>query len=150
MKALPLMDSFYGLTPESEIVVQPLLGAYETKKIQSLKKINKYVLVSFFGVNDPETALKYRGAIISTDKNLLSDLQETEYFHDQIIGLTVYTSDGDIIGTVSEIFETGSNDIFVVNGSEKEYLIPAIKDVIKNINLEKRSITIKVLEGLLD
>jgi 16S rRNA processing protein RimM len=150
MKALPLKDSFYLLAPENEVSAELRSGVSELIKIKSLKKLSKYALVSFYGINDPETALKYRGAILSADKSLLPALQEEEYFHEQIIGLTVFTTDGDVIGRVSGIFETGSNDVYAVKGPDKEYLIPAIHDVIKKINLEERSIIIQVLEGLLD
>jgi len=150
MKALPLIDSFYSLAPENEISVILQSGFTESMKIKSLKKLNKYALVSFYGINDPETALKYRGAILSADKSLLPALQEEEYFYEQIIGLTVYTTDGNILGKITDIFETGSNDVYVVKGSDKEYLIPAIRDVIKEINLVEDKIIIQTVEGLLD
>ena len=112
--------------------------------------MNKYALISFYGINDPETALNYRGAIISADKSMMPSLDADEYFYDQIIGLRVSTTDGDKLGVVSDIFQTGSNDVYVVKGSGKEYLIPAIHDVIKEINLENKSLLVQVLEGLLD
>ena len=133
-----------------EITVKLATGASEALKIKSFKKLGKYALVSFYGINDPETALKYRGAILSADKSVLPALQEEEYFYEQLIGLTVYTTDGDAIGTVSDIFETGSNDVYVVKSLDREYLIPAIRDVIKEINLDERRIIIQILEGLLD
>lgn len=150
MKALPLIDTFYLLSPENDISVNLPSGFKESMKIKSLKKLNKYALVSFYGINDPETALKYRGAILSADKSLLPALREKEYFYEQIIGVTVYTTDGNIIGKVTDIFETGSNDVYVVKGSDKEYLIPAIRDVIREINLEEDRIIIQTVEGLLD
>lgn len=150
MKALPLIDTFYLLSPENDISVNLPSGFKESMKIKSLKKLNKYALVSFYGINDPETALKYRGAILSADKSLLPALREKEYFYEQIIGVTVYTTDGNIIGKVTDIFETGSNDVYVVKESNKEYLIPAIRDVIKEINLDEEKIIIQTIEGLLD
>jgi len=150
MKALPLIDRFYSLVPENEIVVNLPSGISESVQIKSLEKLNKYALVSFCGINDPETALKYRGSILGTNKSLLPVLREEEYFYDQLIGLTVCTTEGNVIGKVSEIFETGSNDVYVVNGPDREYLIPAIHDVIKEINLEEGRIIIQLIEGLLD
>lgn len=150
MKALPLIDIFYALIPEIEVVLKLPSGSSESVKIKSLKKQNKYALVSFYEINNPETALKYRGAIISADKSLLPSLQAKEYYHDQIIGLTVFTIAGDNIGRITDIFPTGSNDVYVVSGPDKEYLIPAIHDVIREINLETGEITIQIIEGLLD
>ncbi len=150
MKALPLIDIFYALAPENKVVLTLPSGISEPVKIKSLKKQNKYALVSFYEINNPETALKYRGAIISADKSLLPSLHAEEYYHDQIIGLAVCTTAGDNIGRITGIFPTGSNDVYVVRGPDKEYLIPAIHDVIKEINLEEGKIIIQVLEGLLD
>jgi 16S rRNA processing protein RimM len=150
MRALPLTDSFYSLAPENTVVVNLRSGISESMKIKSLKKLNRYALVSFCGINDPETALKYRGAILGTGKSLLPVLQEEEYFYEQLIGLTVYTTEGSVIGQLSEIFETGSNDVYVVKGPDREYLIPSIRDVIKKISLEEGKIIIHTLEGLLD
>jgi len=151
MKALPLMDTFFLLAPENEISLNLPSGFIESMKIKSLKKFSsRYALVSFYGINDPETALKYRGAILSADKSLLPALHKEEYFYEQIIGLTVCTTDGNILGKVIDIFETGSNDVYVVKGSDKEYLIPAIRDVIREINLGEDRIIIQTVEGLLD
>jgi 16S rRNA processing protein RimM len=125
-------------------------GLTECRKLSSVRKAGKYAILSIDGINSPECASEYRGAEIEADKSLMPDLSETEYFQDQIIGLVVCTPDGTVIGTVSEIFETGSNDVYVVEGSEKEYLIPAIRDVILEVNLEGRKIIIQPIEGLLD
>ena len=64
-------------------------------------------------------------------------------------GLTVKTQGGRFLGAVTEILQTGSNDVFVVKG-QKEYLIPFINDVVIDINLEAETITISLLEGLID
>lgn len=78
------------------------------------------------------------------------ELADGEFLVDDIIGLSVISKDGEDIGMVSEIFGTGSNDIFVVTKGEKEYLIPAIRDVIKKIDIENKKIIIEVMEGLLE
>jgi 16S rRNA processing protein RimM len=74
-------------------------------------------------------------------------LPEGVYYHYQIIGLGVYTVDGDYLGKIMSIFETGSNDVYVVRGEDKEYLIPAIKDVIKEIDLEAKKMIVKLMEA---
>jgi len=77
-------------------------------------------------------------------------LRENEFYHRQIIGLVAITSEGREIGKVVEIMETGSNDVYVVRGQGKEYLIPAVKDVISSVDLDSGTITIIPIEGLLD
>ena len=150
MKALPLIDIFYSLATENQVVLNLPSGISEAMKIKSLKKLNKYAVVSFYEIDNPEIALKYRGAIIYADKSLLASLPEEVYFYDQLIGLAVCTEDGNSIGRITDIFPTGSNDVYAVKGPDKEYLIPAIHDVIKEINLKEGKIIIQALEGLLD
>ena len=78
----------------------------------------------------------------------LGDLQEGEYYWQDIIGLDVYGEDDCHLGWVETIFPTGSNDVYVCRGGGKEILIPAIADVIIRINLEERKMIIRLLEGL--
>lgn len=77
-------------------------------------------------------------------------MRENEFYHRQIIGLVAITSEGREIGKVVGIMETGSNDVYVVRGQGKEYLIPAVKDVISSVDLDSGTITIIPIEGLLD
>jgi 16S rRNA processing protein RimM len=150
MKALPLSDRLFSLSPETEVILSLKSGVSSSRKISSVKKAGKYAILAFYGISTPENAAEYRGALLETDRSILQELPEAEYFHEQIIGLTAFTTDGNIIGIVSGIFETGSNDVYVVSGNEKEYLIPAIRDVILEINLNENKMVIQPLEGLLD
>ena len=77
-------------------------------------------------------------------------LPEDEYYHDQIVGLQVITTDGERIGDVTDILSGTSNDNYIVRGPSGEVLIPAIDDVIQSIDLDKGIITIKAINGLLD
>ena len=91
-----------------------------------------------------------RNAVIEMGEKDLPALPENEYYHRQIIGLAVITSEGNEIGRVTEIMETGSNDVYIVKGQGKEYLIPAIKDIVTHIDLASGTITITPLHGLLN
>lgn len=75
---------------------------------------------------------------------------EDEYYWRDLIGLTVHTNQGVELGTLVDIFETGSSDIYVVRGGSKEYLIPAIADVITHIDIPGKTMIITPLDGLLD
>lgn len=150
LKALPLSDSIHFLKPDSAVLLLTSEGVQEIKKINSIKKHNKYFIISFYEVPDMASAAKYRDSTINIKKDLLKCSKEDEYFYDQIIGLSVYTTEGNIIGKVVDIFETGSNDVYVVKNNDKEYLIPAIKDVVKKIEPDANRIIIKVLDGMLD
>jgi 16S rRNA processing protein RimM len=77
-------------------------------------------------------------------------LPEGQYYHHQIIGLQVRTSQGEYIGDIIDILTGKSNDNYIVRSPKGEILIPAIEDVVQSVDLEKGCITIEAIEGLLD
>lgn len=76
-------------------------------------------------------------------------LPEGQYYHHQIIGLQVRTTQGELIGTITEVLTGKSNDNYIVQSDNGEILIPAIEDVVQAIDLEQGFMTIEAIEGLL-
>ena len=112
--------------------------------------LNDFVLLSLSGVRERNGAEALRGLTIYVDPEQALPLAEGEYYHHQIEGLSVLTEDGQTLGRVSEVLETGANDVYVVAGPAGELLLPAIKDVILHIDLVRKSMTVRVPEGLSD
>ncbi|MGH2367127.1 MAG: ribosome maturation factor RimM [Chloroflexota bacterium] len=77
-------------------------------------------------------------------------LPDGEYFVHQIVGLAVRTTDGEELGTVREVLQTGSNDVYVVRGPRGEVLLPATKEVIKDVDLAGGTMLVELLPGLVD
>jgi len=125
-------------------------GQRDVRTIHSVRIDRGALIISFEGINSREEAALLRRAVIEVQENNLPALPENKFYHRQIIGLIVVTPEGRKIGQITEIIETGSNDVYVVKGQGKEYLIPAIKDVISCIDLRSGTITIAPLKGLLD
>ena len=79
------------------------------------------------------------------------DLADGEYYYHQIVGLNVVDLDGNSIGKIKEIMESGANDVWVIQrAGEKDLLIPAIKDVVKDVQIENHQVIIDMLDGLDD
>jgi len=76
-------------------------------------------------------------------------LPEGQYYHFQLIGLEVWTTQGELLGNITEVLTAKSNDNYVVKGNEREILIPAVEDVVKSIDLNKGRIVIEAIPGLL-
>ena len=76
-------------------------------------------------------------------------LPEGQYYHPQIIGLQVRTTQGELLGKITKVLSGKSNDNYIVQGENGEILIPAIEDVIKSVDLEQGCVTIEAIEGLL-
>lgn len=101
-------------------------------------------------VDSPETAQKLKGQTVEIPSSQLEPLPEGQYYHFQIIGLEVWTTEGEQLGKVTEILAAESNDIYVVHGNRGEILIPAIANVIQSVDLKQGRLTIEPIEGLLN
>jgi len=97
---------------------------------------------------DREAAEAFRGQLVQIRVEQAAPLPSGQYYQHQIIGLPVVTEEGEALGDVTEILETGANDVYVVSGPQGEILLPAIGSVIRQIDLEVRRITVHLLEGL--
>jgi 16S rRNA processing protein RimM len=142
---LPLTFDPERFSRLKEVAVQ-IRDGIEQKKLRSVRPHKSNLLIGFEGCDTPEDARKYRGALIKIKKSESPKLPDGVYYHYQIIGLDVYTINGDYLGQITSIFETGSNDVYVVRGEDRECLIPAIKDVIQEIDLEAKKMMVKPLE----
>ena len=119
-------------------------------EIESVRYQKKQVLLKLKGIDTIEEAEKYREDYLKINRNKEEKLPEDTYYIVDLIGLDLYTEDGELLGKLDDVFSTGSNDVYVVKNSEgKQILLPAISDVIKNIDLEQKKIVVNLIEGLL-
>jgi 16S rRNA processing protein RimM len=118
--------------------------------VTSVRPHKKVHLLKLKGVDSLEEAERLRGARILIGKEILNSKRCDEYFWHELIGLEVYLSRGEYVGKIKHILPTGSNDIYVVEEGEKEVLIPALYDVIQEIDLTRNRMIISDVEGLLD
>ncbi|MEK4562076.1 ribosome maturation factor RimM [Staphylococcus sp. FSL K6-3157] len=118
-------------------------------KIASYRMHKGLHMLTFEGINNINDIEYLKGETLLQERDHEEiELGEHEFYYSDIIGCTVFNEDTPI-GRVIEIFETGANDVWVVKG-DKEYLIPYIADVVKEIDVEGRRIQITPMEGLLD
>ena len=93
--------------------------------------------------------VKYRNCYIKLPREKARKLPENTYFIADLIGLEVYTEEGRLLGKVDDIYNSGASDIYVIkDATGKQILLPAIKEVIKQIDLEQEKIVVHLLEGL--
>ncbi|WP_034550445.1 ribosome maturation factor RimM [Carnobacterium funditum] len=119
--------------------------------VASHRKHKMFDILSFqdhSNINDVE---KYRDGILKVTSDQLGDLPENEYYLHQIIGLSVQDEEGQELGEVTEVLSPGANDVWVIKRPKgKDLLIPYIEDIVLNVDLENKHVTIHVMEGLLD
>lgn len=113
---------------------------WTTIKVESGRIHGKGIIAKLAGINTPEEARLMTGKTIAVTRSQLPALKENEYYWSDLIGLTVINANGEILGKVTYLIETGSNDVLVVKG-EKEHAIPyLLGKVIKNIDLNNQEI----------
>ncbi|MEN6348453.1 MAG: ribosome maturation factor RimM [Syntrophomonas sp.] len=119
--------------------------------IDSVKAYKNGYLFKFQGIDSSEAGREYRNALLMIDENQLYPLPEGYYYYFQLEGMNVFDEEKGFLGKIKEVLETGANDVYVVT-SEKygEILIPALKDVIVEINVEAKEMKVKLLPGLID
>lgn len=110
-----------------------------------------YALLKFVGYDTDMSVAKLRGELVQIPVEEAANLKKGQYFHHEIIGLNVLTTAQEPLGVVAEILETGANDVYLVRTAQgKEILLPAIKSVIKKIDLDAKTMTVELLPGLVD
>ena len=109
-------------------------------EVESGRAHGNGIVVKFVGIETPEDAAKLTGNLIGVPRDRLPPTKENEYYWNDLEGATVIDKDGNVLGKVIYLMETGSNDVLVVKG-EKEHAIPFLPgDVILSVDLEKKEI----------
>lgn len=141
----PYADDSHALLPGAKVFAGP-----EEYKIVRVRRVPSGLALTFAGVETPEQADRFRGLDLEILESALPPAPEGAYYHYQIIGLRVVTSQGGTLGRVKEILETPGNDVYVVvpEAGGAEVLIPAIGDVVKKIDVRAGVITADPPEGL--
>ncbi len=106
------------------------------------------ILLKFRGVTTPDGARQLVGAFLTTPQPAETPLAPGEYFHYQLMGLAVATEEGEDLGTITEILETGSNDVYIVSGPSGDLLIPALAQVVRQVDLDAGRMVVRLMDGL--
>jgi len=150
MKLHSYSGNVESLTAARSVTLKSASGTLQEFTIKGFNANSGKFIISLQGVDDISLVDPLLGNEVCLKRGQLPGLGEDEYYWSDLIGLQVVTDDGTLLGTVADIFDTGSSDIYVVRGEGREYLIPAIADVIKTVDPEGGRIVITPLDGLLD
>ena len=143
----PWSDDGNFLTEFSKFYLQNGKTKIEMSKITPLGNV---VLAAVKGVGSIEEAEKLRGQVLYIKRDD-AKLPQGRYFVSEIIGAKVFDADsGALLGTLSDVSSTGANDVWHIKNGEKEYLVPAIPDVIDDVDINADIIKIKPLKGIFD
>ena len=149
VKIKPFTDDINRFDKLKKIYIKNKDGKKEYQ-IQEVKYHKNMVLMKLEGIDTVEQADLLRQSYLLVNRDDEEPLEEGVYYIVDLIGLEVYTDEGVLLGNVDDIFNTGSNDIYVVkDGKGKQILLPGIPEVLKNVDLEKGRITVHLIPGLM-
>ncbi len=109
---------------------------------------SRFVLLMLEGVDSRSLADNLKGCELLIERAGLPELEENAYYWEDIIGLSVYTEDGNFLGRVESIIQTGSNDVYVVKDGKSEILVPGMESVVLKIDLDQKRMKVNLPEGL--
>ena len=105
-------------------------------------------LVKFRGVDTREDGESLAGVELEVPIEDVPPLPDGSYYHFQILDMEVWTASGELLGTVEDILNTGSNDVYVVRRCAEEVLVPAIESVVLRVDVDGGRITVDLPDGL--
>ena len=149
VNVLPLTDSINRFKNLDNVFLR-------NKNSQTILNVEKIrirkdtVILKLKDIENIEEAKMIVGSFLEVERKNAVKLPKDTYFIFEIIGLEVYTENDIFLGKIENVISTGSNDVYIVKGeNKKELFIPAIREVVKNVNLEKKRITINMVDGLI-
>ena len=118
--------------------------------IKNVRFFKNLVILKFDGIDNINDIEKYKGKDLWIPREEAQELGEDEYYIADLQGLNVVLEDGTEFGTLRDVMETGANDVYIIDSNEHgEVLLPAIKERILDVDLEKNTMTVHLMKGLL-
>ncbi len=149
MKVLSLTDIPDRFAQLKSVFLGPDYISYKITAVRPYR--GDMVILKLEGVNDAAIVETLRGRDLSIPLDKLAKLPQDSYYQHDILGIHVVTLAGREVGTIIDIMETGSNDVYVVRGEDgPQILLPAIKDVVKQVDLIRQMMYIEPMAGLLE
>lgn len=148
VKVHPITDFPERFLDRQEILVE-IRGKLELMKITSASLHNSFLIMQLAGIDSIEKAEQLRGAYLKIPEAQLASLGDNEFYIFQLIDMEVKDIEGNYIGKLVNVIKTGANDVYVIKDQgNKEILIPALKKVVKKIDVDAKEMIVELLPEL--
>lgn len=148
VKVVPWTDNADDLEAVATVYVH-LAGDEKSLTVQNIRYQKNNLIVKFAEISSIEEAERYKGAVISAERDELGELPEGVYYIADLIGLRVEDEAGRYIGTIKDVFNTGANDIYEIEREgKKPLLLPVIEETVLEVNIAGGFVRVHILEGL--
>lgn len=148
LKVLSYLETKSNFSKPDFLYIEITPGQKKRFCLEKIEISGRSFFIELNEIKDVESAKDLVGYKVYLPKGILAKLPDGEYYFRDIIGIDVYSEEGNYIGKIESVFPTGSNDVYVCRGEGKEILLPAISHVIKKIDINQRIMTVKIPDGL--
>ena len=131
-----------------QVILEASDGRRAVGTLSSVRELGAEVILGFKEIISIEDAQAYVHGWVKVPQSEVAPLPENSYYHNDLIGMEVSFEEGELLGAIEAIIETGSNDVWAVRKDGKEVLIPAIRQVIKEVDLQQKRVILFRVEGL--
>lgn len=149
VRVLPLTDYPERFTKMRRVLIS-IKGSRREYSIEEAYPHKKFFIVKFKEVADMNAAEELKGGLLEVARDQLVPLPEDSFYIFDIVGLGVYDPGGQRLGEITEVIQTGANDVYVVETGGRPLLIPALKQVVREIDLTGGRMVVELPEGLVD
>jgi 16S rRNA processing protein RimM len=150
MKIEPMTDFPERFNDRGRVYLVSPAGKEIVREVKSVRYVGEAPVLLFDGYDSPEKAKALNGWFIKVPEEETLPLPEGQYYWYEIIGMDVLSEGGEKLGSIVEVFQTGSNDVYVMKHGRREVYLPATKEVIKQIDRETKRMVIHVMDGLME
>ncbi|HLO26260.1 MAG TPA: ribosome maturation factor RimM [Geobacteraceae bacterium] len=150
LRVVLFSGEFSSVAGVDSVILKASSGGMDTFAVADVARHGKKVLITLKGIDSINQVLNLVGRELYVRREQLPQLPEGEYYWCDLLGLRVLTDQGEDLGILADIIATGSNDVYVVKSGKREYLIPALEDVVREINLDDGIMKVSPPEGLFD
>lgn len=150
VKVKPVTDYPHRFNELTSVIIESPHGTRQELQISFASVHGNHVRLGFEEIVNREEAEALVGSSLNIPFEAVRPLDEDSYYHFELIGFEVETTSNQYLGKVKEVMDLPANAVLVVVDKDKEYLIPAIKDVIKSVNERDGKIVVEPIEGLLE
>lgn len=148
LKVYPYTDDIDNLCNLKEVYLDESLRT--NFKVKSARVHKNMLLLTLNEIKDANEALKYKEKNVYIDKATLPELDDDEYYIEDLIGMEVYDEKDNLIGNIEYVFNTGANDVYEIKTlDDKKIYLPAIHDVIKKVDIKAKKMYVEIMEGLI-
>ena len=150
VKVFPTTDNVKRFKKNMEIILDTGKENIQLT-VESVKFFKQFVILKFKGIDNINDIEKYKTKSLYVTRANAVRLRKDEYFIADLLAVDVWEDNGEKLGVLKDVIETGANDVYVITLEDgKELLIPAIKECILDVDVENRKMTVHVMDGLRD